>query len=60
MFGGAHLCPWPVYLTHGQIHVVSFSQSSQPVQTPALIIALQTLDKACAPDRRRNVDQVSV
>ena len=48
------------YLTHGQVHVVSLSQSSQPVQTPALIIALQTLDKACAPGRRRNTDQVLV
>ncbi len=44
------LCPWRITarLTHGQIHVVSFSQSPQSVQTPALIIALQTLNETCA------------
>lgn len=34
-------------LTHGQIQVVSFSQGSQSVQTPTLIVALQTLNKTC-------------
>lgn len=40
-------CVLGVYLTHGQVHVVSFSQRSEPVQTSALIIALQTLNQIC-------------
>lgn len=43
------MCPRhvKVYLTYSQVHVVSFSEGSQSVQTPALIIALQTLNKTC-------------
>ena len=41
-------------LTHGDVHVVLLSQSSQSVQAAALIVVLQELDEAYFANRGQN------